>query len=162
MWVCEAWQVNIWTVFAVRPNGPNNNNKNNNNFASSRSDHLGSDNQSILLNESFGFRTYILMPVCGKWLQGSRCPAYSTQTQASNCLFNSRHWRPQPHSYLLHWGGWRFVFSRRKCFSLRFVYDIQPAIWWLSNIYNMYFSFSVHCNVLVDLFEPMRWFKQVH
>ena len=37
MWVCEAWQVNIWTVFAVRPNGPNNN------FASSRSDHLGSD-----------------------------------------------------------------------------------------------------------------------
>ena len=23
MWVCEAWQVNIWTVFAVRPNGAN-------------------------------------------------------------------------------------------------------------------------------------------
>ena len=47
MWVCEAWQVNIWTVFAVRPNGPNNNNNNNNknNFASSRSDHLGSDNK---------------------------------------------------------------------------------------------------------------------
>ena len=22
MWVCEAWEVNIWTVFAVRPNGP--------------------------------------------------------------------------------------------------------------------------------------------
>ena len=39
MWVCEAWQVNIWTVFAVRPNGPNKNK----NFASSRSDHLGSD-----------------------------------------------------------------------------------------------------------------------
>ena len=43
MWVCEAWQVNIWTVFAVRPNGPNNKNKTKNNFASSRSDHLGSD-----------------------------------------------------------------------------------------------------------------------
>ena len=41
MWVCEAWQVNIWTVFAVRPNGPKNNKDNN--FASSRSDHLGSD-----------------------------------------------------------------------------------------------------------------------
>ena len=41
MWVCEAWQVNIWTVFAVRPNGPKKNK--NNNFASSRSDHLGSD-----------------------------------------------------------------------------------------------------------------------
>ena len=41
MWVCEAWEVNIWTVFAVRPNGPKNNK--NNNFASSRSDHLGSD-----------------------------------------------------------------------------------------------------------------------
>ena len=40
MWVCEAWEVNIWTVFAVRPNGPNNNKKKkkNNNFASSRSD----------------------------------------------------------------------------------------------------------------------------
>ena len=48
MWVCEAWQVNIWTVFAVRPirlNGPNKNKNNKNNFASSRSDHLGSDNQ---------------------------------------------------------------------------------------------------------------------
>ena len=22
MWVCEASEVNIWTVFAVRPNGP--------------------------------------------------------------------------------------------------------------------------------------------
>ena len=44
MWVCEAWQVNIWTVFAVRPNGPKNKKKKNkNNFASSRSDHLGSD-----------------------------------------------------------------------------------------------------------------------
>ena len=41
MWVCEAWQVNIWTVLAVRPNGPKN--KKDNNFASSRSDHLGSD-----------------------------------------------------------------------------------------------------------------------
>ena len=45
MWVCEAWQVNIWTVFAVRPNGPNNKKKNN--FASSRSDHLGSDKHKI-------------------------------------------------------------------------------------------------------------------
>ena len=53
MWVCEAWEVNIWTVFAVRPNGPNNNNnkKNNNNFASSRSDPpQGSDkNKSCML-----------------------------------------------------------------------------------------------------------------
>ena len=46
MWVCEAWQVNIWTVFAVRPNGPNKKNNKKNNFASSRSDHLGSDNQN--------------------------------------------------------------------------------------------------------------------
>ena len=23
MWVCEASEVNIWAVFAVRPNGPN-------------------------------------------------------------------------------------------------------------------------------------------
>ena len=40
MWVCEASEVNIWTVFAVGPNGANNN-KNKNNFASSRSDHRG-------------------------------------------------------------------------------------------------------------------------
>ena len=55
MWVCEAWQVNIWTVFAVRPNGPKNNKNKNNNFASSRSDHLGSDKkgkgENILLNQ---------------------------------------------------------------------------------------------------------------
>ena len=47
MWVCEASEVNIWTVFAVGPNGAKNNknNKNNNNknktknnFASSGSD----------------------------------------------------------------------------------------------------------------------------
>ena len=38
MWVCEAWQVNI---FAVRPNGANKKNKKN--FASSRSDRPGSD-----------------------------------------------------------------------------------------------------------------------
>ena len=44
MWVCEAWQVNIWTVFAVRPNGPNKKN----NFASSRSDHLGSDKKGFI------------------------------------------------------------------------------------------------------------------
>ena len=43
MWVCEASEVNIWTVFAVGPNGANNNKnkKNKNNFASSRSDHRG-------------------------------------------------------------------------------------------------------------------------
>ena len=45
MWVCEASEVNIWTVFAVGPNGANKNknkNKTNkNNFASSRSDHRG-------------------------------------------------------------------------------------------------------------------------
>ena len=49
MWVCEAGQVNIWTVFAVRPNGANKNknNNNNNNFASSRSDHVGSDKKQF-------------------------------------------------------------------------------------------------------------------
>ena len=40
MWVCEASEVNNWTVFAVGPNGAKNNN-NKNNFASSRSDHRG-------------------------------------------------------------------------------------------------------------------------
>ena len=34
MWVCEASEVKIWTVFAVRPNGPNNKKSN---FASSKS-----------------------------------------------------------------------------------------------------------------------------
>ena len=41
----EASEVNIWTVFAVGPNGgKNKNNKNENNFASSRSDHRGPTN----------------------------------------------------------------------------------------------------------------------
>ena len=39
MWVCEASELNIWTVFAVGPNGANKNK--NNNFASSGSDHRG-------------------------------------------------------------------------------------------------------------------------
>ena len=41
MWVCEASEVKIWTVFAVRPNGPKNKKKYKQNFASSRSDHRG-------------------------------------------------------------------------------------------------------------------------
>ena len=39
MCVCEASEVNIWTVFAVGSNGAKNKNKNN--FASSGSDHRG-------------------------------------------------------------------------------------------------------------------------
>ena len=72
MWVCEAWQVNIWTVFAVRPNGPNKNNKKNkNNFASSRSDHLGSDKNlfeyiSIFVQQFL----YICSPQSGKHKMG--------------------------------------------------------------------------------------------
>ena len=43
MWVCEASEMNNWTVFGLIPNGPEKkkkkkNNNNNNNFASFRSD----------------------------------------------------------------------------------------------------------------------------
>ena len=41
LWVCEASEVNKWTVFALRPNGPKKKKKkkkNKNNFAYSRSD----------------------------------------------------------------------------------------------------------------------------
>ena len=54
MWVCEASEVNNWTVFAVGPNGANNNKKNKNNFASSRSDHRGPtkiENRQMILRK---------------------------------------------------------------------------------------------------------------
>ena len=43
MWVCEASEENIWTVFTVRLNGPKNKN-----VASSRSDHSGPTKMEFL------------------------------------------------------------------------------------------------------------------
>ena len=48
MWVCEASKVNIWTVFAVGPNGAKNNKNKNNNFASSGLDHRVRQQHKVL------------------------------------------------------------------------------------------------------------------